>query len=340
MKPSSAILAAALAVACGSSNKSAPIAEQPASTLRGVNLAGAEFGETNLPGVFGNDYTYPTHAEVDYFISKKMNLIRLPFRWERLQPTLGAAFDPAEQGRLDDLVDYITQQGASVLIDPHNYARYYEQIIGQGPTVQDFAEFWSQLAAHFADNPKVVFGLMNEPHDIPVVDWLAAANAALLEIRNAGANNLVLVPGINWSNASAWYQDWGFGTNSKVMTGLVDPANHFMFEVHLYMDSDGSGTSPDCVSATAGSDVIWAFTDWLNAHGQRAILGEFGAAANATCLSALDDLLNYTDAHQDAWAGWTYWAAGPWWPADNAYSVEPDGALDKAQMAVLSRHLH
>ena len=51
----------------------------------GVNLAGADFGEGQLPGTFGKHYTYPTAEEVDYFTAKGMNVFRLPFRWERLQ---------------------------------------------------------------------------------------------------------------------------------------------------------------------------------------------------------------------------------------------------------------
>ena len=52
------------------------------------------------------DYRDPTHAEVDYIVSKKLNLIRLPFRWERLQPALGADFDAVEQARLQDIATY------------------------------------------------------------------------------------------------------------------------------------------------------------------------------------------------------------------------------------------
>ena len=51
--------------------------------LTGVNLAGAEFGEGSLPGTYGQHYTYPTHAEVDYFTGIGMNVFRVPFRWER-----------------------------------------------------------------------------------------------------------------------------------------------------------------------------------------------------------------------------------------------------------------
>ena len=56
----------------------------------GTNLAGAEFGDTVLPGTFGTNYTYPTNAEVDYFVGKGMNTFRVPFRWERLQQSQNA----------------------------------------------------------------------------------------------------------------------------------------------------------------------------------------------------------------------------------------------------------
>ena len=55
--------------------------------LLGVNLAAAEFGNgdaqnghedpNTVPGVFGKDYTYPTHAEIDYYASLGLNVIRL-----------------------------------------------------------------------------------------------------------------------------------------------------------------------------------------------------------------------------------------------------------------------
>ncbi len=53
----------------------------------GVNLAGAEFGSAS--GVYGTSYIYPTASELDYFKSEGITLIRLPFMWERAQPTLG-----------------------------------------------------------------------------------------------------------------------------------------------------------------------------------------------------------------------------------------------------------
>lgn len=54
----------------------------------GVNLSGTEFGETT-PGKFATDYIYPNAQELDYFKSKGLRLIRLPFRWKRIQTSLG-----------------------------------------------------------------------------------------------------------------------------------------------------------------------------------------------------------------------------------------------------------
>ena len=91
----------------------------------GVDLSGAEFGNIPTPGntgVYGTDYTYPTDAEVDYFISKGMNTFRLPFRWERLQPTLDSPLNSTEFARLNSFVTYATLRGATVILDPHNFA--------------------------------------------------------------------------------------------------------------------------------------------------------------------------------------------------------------------------
>ena len=67
--------------------------------LYGVNLAGAEFGATGTIGTYGMDYTYPTADELAYYASKGVDSIRLPFTWERIQPTLDGPLDPADGGR-------------------------------------------------------------------------------------------------------------------------------------------------------------------------------------------------------------------------------------------------
>jgi endoglucanase len=135
----------------------------------GVNLAGADFGTGNLPGIFNTDYTYPTHAEVDYFVAKGMNIFRLPFLWERLQNNQNEPFNSQELARIKDFVNYATSKQARVLLDPHNGARYYGEIIGidgdlGALPVAAFQDFWTKLANEFKHNSQVIFGLMNEPN--------------------------------------------------------------------------------------------------------------------------------------------------------------------------------
>lgn len=316
-----------------------PTPSPAALTWRGVSLAGAEFGAGNLPGTYGSDYIYPTVASVGYFRGKGMNTVRLPFLWERLQPTLNQPLDAAELGRLTSFVTQVGASGSTVLLDPHNYARYRGNLIGSSAVPNAaFADFWTRLATQFKGNDKVLFGLMNEPNTMPTEQWLSAANAGLAAIRAVGAGNVVMVPGNAWTGAHSWAES-GYGTpNAIVMKGIVDPGHNMVFEAHQYLDADSSGTSPNCVSATIGAERLQVFTAWLRTNGYRGFLGEFAGGANATCNQAVSNMLTYVEANSDVWTGWTWWAAGPWW-GSYMYSIEPNGGTDQPQMATLAPYL-
>jgi endoglucanase len=322
-----------------------------AQVFTGVNLAGAEFGETVLPGSYGTHYIYPTPAEIDYYLGRGMNAVRIPFRWERLQPRLGGPLDATELARLRAITGEATQRGVHVVLDPHNYARYFGALVGSAAVSNAaFADFWSRLAAEFADDPAVIFGLMNEPHDIPTQQWLSAANAAIAAIRAAGAHNLILVPGNGSSGAHSWADDWYGEPNASAMTRVVDPIQNFAFEVHQYLDGNSSGTSPAIVSPTIGSERLAGFTAWLRANGYRGWLGEFavareqiGGATGQIGDEALVDMLDYIRDNEDVWLGLTWWAGGPWW-GDYMFTLEPQqlgqpGETDRPQMAVVQPYL-
>ena len=327
----------------------------------GVNLAGAEFGSTVLPGTFNTNYTYPTAAEVDYYVGKGMNTFRLPFRWERLQPTLNGALNAAEFARMDAFVDYATGTGAKVILDPHNYARYYPpsgngssstNIVGSAEVPHAaFGDFWGKLAGHYKGNGNVIFGLMNEPNSMPTEQWVTAANTAIAAIRNvADAGNTIMVPGNAWTGAYSWGQSWYGTANAQAMLNIVDPDNNYVFEVHQYLDDNSAGDDAGIVSADIGVTRLQAFTQWLKANNRKGFLGEF-AVANNTIGSdpsqigdeAIRNMLAYMEANDDVWTGWTWWAGGPWW-GDYMFSPEPTNLgqpnqTDKPIMGVLQPHL-
>jgi endoglucanase len=337
--PAAAIcVAALLAAALARAQEGATVPDLKDLRLAGVNLAGADFGR-NVPGEFNRDYTYPNQGEVDYYLSKGMNAFRVGFRWERLQHDAYGEFDPDEWARLNGFVTETTAKGAFVILDPHDYARYKGKVIGSEDMPNAvFADFWSRLAKLYADNPRVLFGLVNEPHGMPTEQWVEAANAGIAAIREAGARNIILVPGNAFSGAHAWQADWYGTPNAVAMLEIKDPINNYGIELHQYLDRDSSGRSDEAVSETIGSERLKGVTEWLREQGLRGFLGEFDCGDNPTGKAALDDMLNYMEANQDVWMGWTYWAGGPWW-GPGRRKLDPVDGQDVPQMALLERHI-
>jgi endoglucanase len=305
----------------------------------GVNLAGGEFGK--LLGTYGTDYTYPAPVDIDYFVELGFNLIRVPFRWERLQPNLGAPLEAGDHALLAAAVDYAASRGLHVVLDTHNYARRRvaddgwasDHLIGSKlvPTAA-FADFCARLAGAFQGTPSVIFGLMNEPWGIEPEEWLVIANEAIAALRHEGASQLVLVPGIAYTGAHSW-----ISARNTVMSNIVDPAHNFAFEVHQYLDPDSSGTSPTAVRAGIGSERIGDFQSWCRQNGFKAFLGEFAAGADTTSLAALNDLCRTLEANSDVWLGWAAWAGGTWWPDDYIFTLGPSkGGQMRPQTQILA----
>jgi endoglucanase len=244
-----------------------------------------------------------------------MNTIRLPFRWERLQPTLGGAFDPAEQNRLTTAVNSFTSMGAYVLLDPHNYARYDGKIIGQSNgqvTNAHFADFWNKLATLFKNNPKVIFELVNEPNTLDISKWAMTCNAAIGGIRSAGAIQLILVPGSGWTGAHSWQSTsvcCGGKSNAEAMAVISDPQNNWAYDLHQYLDQDFSSAHPVCVDPSIVTNLVAQTTTFLRSKGYKAFLSEFGGPANQVCYDSANNLLSHLEKNSDVWLGWTWWYA-------------------------------
>jgi len=237
-------------------------------------------------------------------------------------------------GEVDTVITYATQtKGIWVLLDIHNYATYNSVVISTSASISSFADLWSQLATHYKSNSNVVFGLMNEPHNIDTVLWFSAAQAAITAIRATGATNLIVVPGVGFTGGH-YYTTGGYDhsgiPNSQALTQtpLVDSAHNFILDIHQYLDSDYSGTHT-CVSPPVGSSALSAFTSWASSNGYKAILSETGGDNTAACTTAVQDILGYVNNNPNVWVGWTWWLAGAnyveWGPASQEYLLELGG---------------
>lgn len=300
----------------------------------GVNLAGGEFnpGKTRL----NFDYVYPDTASIDYFVRKGMTLFRVPFLADRLmRPGPQGLMPTPDLDVLREVVNHMRLRNVRVILDMHQYGTAQNgKLIGRDEeATRLFADSWAAIAARFKDQPHVIIGLMNEPNKQSASEWLAGANVAIAAIRKSGAKQLILVPGSYWDGA----QSWTTTDNGVVMLGVQDPGKNVAYEVHCYLDGDGSGTHPE-VTKGAGATRLSAFTDWCRQNKVRAVLGEFGWADRPEAHAEGEALLAAMNARPDVWAGWTYWAAGPWW-GEYMYSVHPKDGKDRAQLQVLQKAL-
>ncbi|KAL0574737.1 hypothetical protein V5O48_007221 [Marasmius crinis-equi] len=303
-------------------------------TYFGVNESGAEFGNQNIPGTKGTDYIWPAPSSIDYFVSQGMNFFRVPFQLERLTPPstgITGAFNSAYFADLQTTVNYITGKGAYVAIEPHNFIRYNGAVMTD---TNAFQTFWKNLASKFVGNSRVIFDLMNEPYDVsataaaamPGIDMWLQMQAGINGVRAAGASQLILVEGTSWTGAWTWVSSG----NGDAFKSVKDPNNNWAIEMHQYLDSDGSGTSPTCVSATIGQERLAAATTWLQQNNLKGFLGEMGAGSNSDCISAVFGAL-CSMAQTNVWIGFSWWAAGPWW-GDYYQSIEPPSGAAISQI--------
>ncbi|KAF8442713.1 glycoside hydrolase superfamily [Terfezia claveryi] len=237
---------------------------------------------------------------------------------ERMSPPgtgLGGPFDSAYLGDLKTTVNYITSKGGFAVIDPHNYMRYNGALITDDNA---FESWWKKLATEFKDNDKVIFDINNEPNGITAEEAFTMMQAGVNGIRASGATQLILVSGTSFTGAWSWVSSG----NSASMAGIKDPINNWAVQMHQYLDGDGSGTSPTCVSSTVGKERMQAATEWCKSNNVKCFLGEIGAGSNQDCIDAVNGALCTMQQAEGVWIGALWWAGGPWWH-DYFQSMEP-----------------
>jgi len=334
----------------------------------GVNLNGAEFGTgAQFPGTFNTTYTYPTIAELNYYKSKYLKLVRLPFRWENMQPTLSAALDPAELSRMDAFVAAAYARGIQCIPCQMGYGGYGNaqhppnKIGGGVVTRAQFVDFWTRMATHYVGNPGIYgYGLCNEPVGMPFGEWPAASQAVINGIRTVDTKTAIICPGDNSSTCKNWTlapsNSGGIAMGGNSTYLLSDPLgnNNLIYETHNYFDSDGSGSYvltyaqeiSGGMSTTVGADRVNGFIGWCQSHGVRGYVGEFGIPnTDSTWIPVLDGFLA---AMVKGGCIGTIWGGGPWWgdayniaiePTPETNVVVPLGALtDRPAMATLLKY--
>ncbi|KAJ3553211.1 hypothetical protein NPX13_g10937 [Xylaria arbuscula] len=239
-----------------------------------------------------------------------INLLRIPTSWQFLvNGQLGGDIDASKFSEYDQLVQSCLDTGAYCMIDIHNFARWDGQIIGQGgPTDEQFASFWAQLAGKYATNDKVIFELMNEPHDLDIDLWAQTCQTVVTAIREAGAiSQKILLPGTNFASAETLVSSGSV----DALINIINPdgsTDNLFLDIHKYLDDDNSGTHAECSTDNVDSFTILAL--YLRSKGRKGFISETGASSDASCLSAFCDQNSFINANSDAFTGLVAWGAG------------------------------
>jgi hypothetical protein len=307
----------------------------------GVNLAGADFD--------GFAFWQTTPAVWDYYQAKGLTLIRMPVKWERIQPAL---YGPVIFTQMDQCVALAAARGMKVIIDLHNYAAYGSGSPRLGSTavpISALVNVWTQIADHYKNNDAVYgYDLMNEPVNIDMDVWSSAAQQTVDAIRQKDTAHYILVEGLGWSNAN----NWRIGsTNGSLDT--KDPVGRLIYSAHSYWDykrnpyanpgyeaADGIYRSDDVPTPDIGVTHVKPFVEWLKtrpyAHGN---IGEYAVPHNYYQAGWNEAMGNFLQYLRDNNLGATYWAGGANWthPAPTVCEPHPtvNSGGDKPQMAVL-----
>lgn len=290
--------------------------------LPGVNISGGEFGR--VPGRPGYDYDYPNASEIDYIAAQGFKMVRIPFRWERLQPVINGALSTNDIKALIKSTDYALSKGLVVVLDMHDYAsrrpnptsvERYKVGSAEVPA-SAFSDAWLKIAGNYRGNNNVWLGLMNEPNGLPGATWWPTVQQTVVDLRQQGMTNKLLVPGISWTGAHSWIKSG----NAAFASTFKDPGANYAFEVHQYLDKDSSGTKATC--SVGSAQRVDAVLQWAKDQNVKLFFGEIGAGPDETCKREYANMLAKLDNSQ-AVIGWTAWGAGKWWKEDYMFRLNP-----------------
>lgn len=263
-------------------------------------------------------------GQMHHFSQKHgMNVFRLPVGWQFLvNHKVGGPLNPTNAGLYDDLVQACLKVGAYCMIDIHNYARWDGKIIGQGgATDEQFASLWWHLAKKYKNEPRIMMGLMNEPHDVDMDRWTVTVQKAVTAIRKAGARSqLILLPGNHYSSARDFHKNCAPELSRvKDIDGTV---NKLIFDVHKYYDDGRGHCSTDLID-----DVYRPLVTYLRKNRRRAFVSETGGGSSyAKCIPNVCRGLKYLHQNADVFLGITGWSAGAFSSKTYDLTLTPEGS--------------
>jgi endoglucanase len=311
-----------------------------------VQLHGADRSGTEFACLNGNFFDGPgDQTGIDAMKTWNINAVRVPLNadcWLGINGVPTASAGSNYQNAITTWVNLITMNGMVAIVDLHWTAPGSNLANAQIPMADadHSPTFWSQVAKAFAGNGSVVFDLFNEPY---ITDWscwvsggscaqyngsnyTVAGMASLLQaVRNAGAQNLVILGGLAYSSDMS---QWVASVNSiPTLAAPLDGISIANVAVswHAYdFNSEQSGcpSQYNGYSSTCNTAAVTAMNTSVTtvlAAGFPLIIGESGitpdSASTAMPFSAAqitelenwyDNLLTWAEGEGQSYLAWSW----------------------------------
>jgi len=235
----------------------------------GINLGNVL--ETPFQGKFAD---MPTDENFHMFHDAGFANVRLPVHWNKhmmvKEPyTLDATFLKEVQEIVDKslahgLVTVITCHNEWWIdVDDENSKNVYEWKYESLPR---FEALWRQVAAHFRHHRQLlIFGILNEPHQLSVASLNELHRCALVAIRETNPSRVVTISGKNFANPR-WLLK-----NPDALWIPRDP--QVMLEIHNTEPHGITGTDPTITPEKVGKkgQLVWGsdqdlqkLVDWVH----------------------------------------------------------------------------
>lgn len=215
----------------------------PATNTPYLGEATSTFSNAS-PGTYGTDYTYPSATSFAYLAGQGIDTVLLAFRWERLQPTLGGAFDATESTRLQTCVSAAISAGLDVVLQPFAKGSYYLNNAGTGErkeigsascTEAHYQNLWGRISDLYKATAGVVaYAIMNEPNIHAPDAWESISQNLVDYLRDTKTDTKQL-----WVPMSARGQFSAIGHLHP--TAWIVDGGDILYEGHHYYDVDQSG---------------------------------------------------------------------------------------------------
>ena len=271
--------------------------------LHGVDRSGTEYACVQGWGLFDgpNDA-----ASVQAIKSWGTNAVRVPLNEDCWLGTNGvpAQFAGANYSNaIASYVNLLNQNGLYAILDLHWTAPGTTKATGQQPMPdQDHSPaFWTSVANTFKSNPAVILDLFNEPYPDNNADsaaawscWknggtcsgvsyqVAGMQELVTTVRNAGASNVIMLGGVQYSNA----------LGSWLANEPSDPRGQTAASFHNYNFNA-------CSNTTCWNNVIAPV-----ARSVPVVTGEFGE--NDTAGTFMTTWMNWADPAGVSYLAWTW----------------------------------